>query len=152
MRHPLLFLLLPLALFAGQAHGQTAGSIQFPSGYAPGQAPCTAQTDGTCAPVSAATPLPVSGKQESLSLASANSAAAGTAVYGGDYVFSQSCLTYGSVALQAVGPDGATYQTLVARSAADSTGGTGITFGSNAMVRVALTGTTGCNATLSRVP
>jgi len=48
-------------LLAPCVEAQTASSVQAPAGYAPMQAPCVKQTDGTCVPVSAANPLPVTG-------------------------------------------------------------------------------------------
>lgn len=90
--------------------------------------------------------------QESFQLASANAASAAVTAYGGDYILSQACTGYGTVALQVRGPDGATWLPLVTKTAADTNGGTGIALGSYAVVRVSLMGTAGCNAILSRVP
>jgi hypothetical protein len=39
----------------------TGSSVIFPSGWAPGQSVCTKQVDGSCVPVSAANPFPVTG-------------------------------------------------------------------------------------------
>ncbi|WP_416463945.1 hypothetical protein [Sphingomonas sp. VDB2] len=51
---------LALALILSPAMAQTTGSsVQAPAGYAPMQAPCVKQVDGTCVPVSATAPLPV---------------------------------------------------------------------------------------------
>lgn len=101
------------------------------------------------------------GVRENLTLAS-NVSAAGNypviadTVYGGDYVFSVSASAWNgaSAQLQALGPDGTTYQNIgAAKTASDTTGGTGIGLGSNARVRVAVTGApTGFYATLSRLP
>lgn len=107
---------------------------------------------GITAPVNATHPLPVGGFQESLALVAGNTAAGSVKVYGGDYVFAQTCSAYGTVALQVRGPDGATMQTVLSKAAADTAGGTGVALGSGSWVQVALTGTTGCNATLARVP
>jgi hypothetical protein len=85
-------------------------------------------------------------------LASANAASATQTVYGGSCIFAQNCTAYGSVALQLLGPDGATFQTLLTRASADSTGGTEMKIGSGASAKVVLTGTTGCRAILTRVP
>ena len=50
---------LACALLPSAAVAQATGSsVQFPLGWTPGQAPCVRQGDGTCVPVSAATPLP----------------------------------------------------------------------------------------------
>ena len=97
------------------------------------------------------------GKQETLTLAS-NVAAAGARpaqmAYGGDYVFSATWTGSATVQLQALGPDGVTYQNLgPAKTTPDANGGTGVGIGSNATVRVVVTGTpTGLYATLSRLP
>lgn len=55
-----LFLAGALMLIVGvmPAHAQTASSVQAPGGYAPMQAPCIRQTDGSCVPVSPIAPLP----------------------------------------------------------------------------------------------
>ncbi len=54
---------LALVSIAMPAAAQSVGSsVVFPSGWAPGQAPCIKQVDGTCVPVSAANPLPVAGR------------------------------------------------------------------------------------------
>ncbi|MDY0958866.1 hypothetical protein SOM26_09240 [Sphingomonas sp. CFBP8993] len=136
---------------------QTMGSsVQFPGGYAPGSAPCVRQADGSCVPVGAAAPLPVAGKQESLILAAANSAAAPQVVYGGAYVFGQACGSYngGTLALRYRGPDGVAMLTLLTRGSSDAAGGAAlVTLGSHAIVDVVLpTGATECAATLARVP
>ena len=91
-------------------------------------------------------------RQESFQLANNNVAAPAQTVYGGDYIFSQQATGYGTIALQVLGPDGATYQTIASKTASDATGGTGISLGSNATVKVVLTGTTAAYANLSRVP
>ncbi|ANC85460.1 hypothetical protein [Sphingomonas sp. NIC1] len=80
-----------------------------------------------------------------------------TTVYGGTYVFSAMANNWNgaSVQLQALGPDGTTYQNLGSpKTANDATGGTSVTLGSNSVVRVNVTAAnpTGLFATLSRVP
>lgn len=50
-----------LVVSAWPAHAQNATSVQAPAGFAPMQAPCVKQVDGTCVPVSAANPMPVTG-------------------------------------------------------------------------------------------
>ncbi|WP_203309769.1 hypothetical protein [Sphingomonas beigongshangi] len=80
-----------------------------------------------------------------------------TTVYGGDYVFSVTAGAFNgaSVQLQSAGPDGTTYQNLgSAKTANDTTGGTGIGLGSNAKVRITISGgtPTGLYASLSRLP
>jgi hypothetical protein len=103
-------------------------------------------------PVDPSHPLPVGGKQESFALATANASAAAVPVYGGDYVFAQSCSAYGSVSLRVRGVDGATMIPILTKTSVDTTGGTGVALGTNAVIDVTLSGTTGCEVTLSRVP
>lgn len=98
--------------------------------------------------------------RENASLAS-NISATGdqpaTTVYGGDYVFSVVATNFNgaSVQLQSLGPDGLSYQNLgAAKTANDTSGGTGIGLGSNARVRITISGgtPTGLYASLSRLP
>lgn len=90
--------------------------------------------------------------QESFQLVAANTPASPVSVFGGDYILSQTCGGYGTLTLQARGPDGSTWQTLLTKTASDTTSGTGLALGSYAVVRITVTGTTSCNAILSRVP
>jgi hypothetical protein len=90
--------------------------------------------------------------QQSFALVTANVAAPAITAYGGNYILSQTCGTYGTVTLQVRGPDGATYQTVVSKTAADTTGGSIISLASFANVRATLTGTAGCYVQLARVP
>lgn len=96
------------------------------------------------------------GKQETLTLITNNTPAAAQSAYGGDYVWSvQGTFNGASVQLQSLGPDGTTYMNIgAAKTAADTTGGTGVGLGSNATVRAVITGgpPTGIYATLSRLP
>lgn len=102
------------------------------------------------------------GVRENLTLASNVGAqgsfpATGTTAYGGDYIFTVSAANFNgaSVQLQALGPDGTTYQNIgAAKTANDTTGGTGVGLGSNARVRVTVSGGTpsGLYALLSRLP
>lgn len=104
-------------------------------------------------PVAQDSPLPVGGKKESFQLAAANVAAAQVTVYGGDYIFAQLATGYGTIKLQVLGPDGATWLDLVSKTASDASGaGTGIALPNDAQVRATLTGTTLASATLRRVP
>lgn len=104
-------------------------------------------------PVDHDSPLPVGGKQESFSLAAANVASAAVTVFGGDYIFAQLATGYGTIKLQLLGPDGATWLDLVSKTASDANGaGTGVALPSNTQVRAVLTGTTAAFATLKRVP
>lgn len=91
------------------------------------------------------------GRQEVARLATANTAAAGMAIYGGNYILNQACSTYGTVAFRYRGPDGTTMTTLLTRAGAENAG-TLVQLGSGQFVDVVLTGTTGCNVTLSRIP
>ena len=90
--------------------------------------------------------------RESFALVAANIPSAQATVYGGDYIFSQACSAYGTLTLQVLGPDGTTWVTVISKTASDANGGTGLSLGSFAKVRVTVTGTTGCNALLARVP
>ncbi|WP_341210664.1 hypothetical protein [Sphingomonas paucimobilis] len=101
--------------------------------------------------VTPATPLPVAEKQESVLLASGNVAVPAGTLYGGNYILNQTCSGYGTVALRYQAADGVTMVSLLTKSVAD-TSGTVLQFGSSAVVDVLLTGTTGCNVTLSRIP
>ncbi|HEX8420905.1 MAG TPA: hypothetical protein VF638_12940 [Sphingomonas sp.] len=92
------------------------------------------------------------GRREAFQLVAANTPSAAVVVFGGDYIISQTCASYGTLNLQVLGPDGATYQTLIAKTSSDTAGGTGLVLGSYSNVRVTVTGTTGCNAILARVP
>ena len=143
---------LALALSPGVALGQSAPFAYVQNGNAPIRAPCVVQADLTCAAVSSTYPMPTAAKQESVTLIAANTPASAATVYGGNYAFSQTCSAYGTLTLRYRGPDGATMLTLVSKTASDSTGATLVQLGSNAVVDATVSGTTGCNATLSRVP
>lgn len=101
-------------------------------------------------------PVQVGSKQETLNLINNNVAAQPQTAFGGDYIWSVVGTFAGaSVQLQALGPDGATYQSIgAAKTAPDTTGGTGVGLGTNATVRATVTGgsPTGLFATLSRIP
>ncbi|KEQ54248.1 hypothetical protein [Sphingobium chlorophenolicum] len=129
-----------------------AQKVEAPGGYAPLSAPCSVQTDGICRPLSADAPLPVAPPQERLVLVSGNEAAAARTVLGGRYILSQSCGAYGTLALRYRGADGATMLPLVTKGASDATTGTSVYLANAAVVDAAISGTTGCNAILSRVP
>jgi hypothetical protein len=127
--------------------------VTLPAGSAPSAAIGFGTLGGSFTSVDPAHPLPVTrSPQESVALASANVAASPATLYGGDYIAAQTCSGYGTIAWQVRGPDGATYQTILSRTMPDTAGGAEIKLGSNAVVRVVLTGTTGCNALLTRVP
>ncbi len=110
--------------------------------------------DGQTYVATPATPLPVLtiNRVESFQLATANTASAPVTLVGGSYILAQSCTGYGSVSLRYRGPDGAAMVTMVAKTAADSAGGTLVQLGGGAIVDVSLSGTTGCNVSLTRVP
>lgn len=132
-----------------------AQNVVLPSGSAPGTSIGFGEVNGPFTAVTGNTPLPISGKQENFALATANTASSAAIVYGGAYILTQGCTTYnsGSLTFRYRGPDGVTLVTLVTKSATDSGGGTLISLGSNTVVDVMLpNGSTGCNATLSRVP
>lgn len=145
--------LVPLAV--ALAAPPTIGSVRYPETFAPGVAVCVGQTDGRCATVSTETPLTVGGKQEIFALATANAAASAATVYGGTYIFNQTCTSYNSglLTLRYRGPDGATMLSLVSKSAADSSGGTQVALAASTVVDVTLpSGSTGCAANIAKVP
>jgi hypothetical protein len=102
-------------------------------------------------PIDGANPFPIAEKQELATLATANTAVPAPPLYGGTYILNQFCTGYGSVALRYRAADGATMVTLLTKVVADASG-TVVQFGSGQLVDVVLTGTTGCNVTLSRIP
>lgn len=91
-------------------------------------------------------------RREIFALATSNTASAPVTTYGGAYILNQVCSTYGTVTVQALGPDGVTYQTIATYSAAPAGGGVALSLGSYQVVRVQLAGTAGCNIKLARVP
>jgi hypothetical protein len=141
-----------LAAAAALPAGAGAQIVTLPSGNAPGYAIGYGAAGDSYVSVDPAHPLPVGDRQEAFALVSANAPAAPQTVFGGDYILAQSCAAYGTLALQVRGPDGATFQTIISKTASDSTGGTGLALGSLAVVQAVASGTTGCNVTLSRVP
>ncbi|TCP33287.1 hypothetical protein [Sphingomonas sp. BK235] len=144
---------IALALIPAIASAQTAASVAAPAGYAPMSAACVAQVDGSCVAVSAAAPLPTGSVRETVRLALANVPSAAQTIYGGTYILTQSCSAYGTLNFQVLGPDGVTFATAASKTASDTgASGTVIGLGSNASVRVTISGTTGCAAILSRVP
>ena len=122
-------------------------------GTVPGQASVLIGSNGL-EKGTAGNPLVVTGAspRESFQLVASNVATAEVTVFGGDYVLSQACTAYGSLNFQVRGPDGVTYTTFFTKTASDPTNATGIVLGSYAVVRITITGTTGCNAILARVP
>lgn len=94
----------------------------------------------------------VGAPREAVLLVSANTATAGATVYGGSYAFTQTCAGYGTLMLQVLGPDGATWLTLASYSGSDTGAAHGFSLGSFATVRVVIAGTAGCNAVLARIP
>ncbi|WP_420143851.1 hypothetical protein [Sphingobium sp.] len=153
MQMPALGMAMAAAAFAfALPHQASAQVVTLPSGSASGQAIGYGSIDGPFVAVDPSHPLPVAGLQEKFALVTANNPAAATMLYGGDYIFAQSCSAYGTVALEVRGPDGVTFQPIVSRTASDSSGGTGVALGAQAVVRATVAGTTACNVTLSRVP
>ena len=104
--------------------------------------------------VAAWTPCPAFGAavRESFPLVAVNTPSPAATVFGGDYILSQTCASYGTLALQILGPDGTTWLTLLTKTASDNGNGTGLSLGSFAQVRVTVSGTAGCNSILARVP
>jgi hypothetical protein len=90
-------------------------------------------------------------RQETFQLVGSNTASAAATAYGGNYIWTQACTAYGTVSLRYRSPDGSTMITLVTRSGPEVSG-TVIQLGSAQVVDAVLSGTTGCNATLSRIP
>lgn len=132
-------------------------------------APAMAQTDRPAfrpgASVTDSNPQPVQSRcwdpngsvwtvcgREAFKLATANAASAAVTVYGGDYILTQTCTGYGTVTFQVLGPDAATWLPLASYTSTDTGSGHGFALGAYARVRVTITGTTGCNALLARVP
>ncbi|WP_433910358.1 hypothetical protein [Sphingomonas yabuuchiae] len=143
---------MALACLSTSAAAQTFPLSASPEGWARPTSPCVYDPlTRFCTPVSTATPLPVAGRQESVALATANTPIAPTTLYGGNYIFTQACTAYGSVALRYRAPDGSMI-TLATKVVGDTGGGTAFQFGTSQVVDVLLTGTTGCNVTLSRIP
>jgi len=58
MRSPFLAVAFAAAVAAAPVHAQTASSVQAPGGYAPMQAPCVRQGDGSCIPIGPVAPMP----------------------------------------------------------------------------------------------
>ena len=146
-----------LAIFSAPAFGQAIFDTGIPyENKVTGTVPLQCNDAGkNCRFISSSNPFSTAGKQESLALATANSAASLLTVYGGTYVFNQSCANYngGVLALRYRGADGATMVTLLSKVASDTSGGTMITLGSNSRVDVLLpSGSTACNASVVRVP
>ncbi len=139
-------------LIATPAAAQNYPQIVAPSNVVPPQGVAFKAADGSTNVASPTTPLPVATRVEAFQLATANTAAPPVALVGGSYIWAQGCTGYGSVALRYRGPDGATMVTMVTKTAADSAGGTLVQLGGGAIVDVALSGTTGCSVSLTRVP
>jgi hypothetical protein len=148
-------LLIALLILPAAASAQTSRPVANQSNTVGRTTLATGQVGEEAVQVSPANPLPVTvaggfSKQESFQLATNNVAANSVTAFGGSYIFSQVCTTYGSISLQVRGPDG-NFQTMVTKTATE-TGGSSVLVGSGAVMRVTLSGTTGCNASLSRVP
>lgn len=126
--------------------------VTLPSGNATGQSMGYGAVGDPFIPVDVNHPLPVGGKQEAFALVTANTSSAAVTAYGGDYIFAQNCAAYGTISLRVRGPDGGTMTAIVSKTAIDPAGGTGVALGANAVVDAVTTGTTGCDATLTRVP
>ncbi len=77
-----------------------AQEVRLPGGYSPGVAIGYGAPGNGRTAVDEAHPLPVAPRQDLALLASGNTAMAAQTVYGGDYLFGQSCTAYGTIALQ----------------------------------------------------
>lgn len=146
---------IALALLSTPAVSQSYPVSASPDGWARPTAPCVYDpVTKLCTLSTASAPLPVLtiNRTEAFQLATANTATAPVTLIGGAYVFTQTCSGYGSVTLRYRGPDGATMTSMLSKTAADTAGGTIASFGNGAIVDVALSGTTGCNVTLARIP
>ncbi len=151
MSRRLLYLALALLGPPGIAAAQTK-PVAAPGGFVPQSSLAFGAPGSPATSVTPATPLPVAGRAEAFRLATANVPSSAATLFGGNYVFTQGCSTYGTVTLRYLGPDGVTMVTTLTRNAADSGGGTMVTVGASAIVDVTLAGTTGCNVTLARIP
>lgn len=143
---------LALACIPVSASAQTYPKIIAPSTIVPPSGVAWQDADGSTKLAGPGAPLPTGGVREAFQLVSANTPITSATVYGGDYILAQTCSSYGTVTLQVRGPDASTWLTLVTKTAADTGSGTGIALGSYAVVRVTVSGTAGCFASLSRVP
>jgi hypothetical protein len=142
---------LALACLSTPIAAQTYPKIIAPSTIVPPSGVAFTDIDGSTKVASPTSPLPIAERQESVVLATANTSIAPATLYGGTYVLTQACTAYGSVALRYRAPDG-TMLTLATKIVGDSGGGSTFQFGTAQIVDVLLTGTTGCNVTLSRIP
>lgn len=129
-----------------------AQSVRLPGGFVPGAGVGYGAAGDSWTAVTAATPLPVAAKAEAFQLVTANVASAPVTVYGGSYVVAQACAGYGTVTVRYRGPDGGAMLPLLTRTAADAAGGTLVSLGTATTIDATVTGTTGCNVSLSRVP
>lgn len=89
--------------------------------------------------------------RERVQLITANATTGPVQVYGGTYVVTQSCTTYGTVTVRYRDPAGAML-VLFTKTTADTGGGTQVTLGSDAVMDATVTGTAGCNVSAARVP
>lgn len=144
-----------LACLPALSAAQTFPLSASPEGWARPTSPCVYDpATKLCAPTTASAPLPVLtiNRAETFQLATANTPSAPVTLVGGSYILAQSCAAYGSVSLRYRGPDGGAMVAMVTKTAADSAGGTLVQLGGGAIVDVSLSGTTGCNVSLTRVP
>lgn len=143
---------IALACSSVCATAQTLPRVSAPAAFVPPAAAAFTDADGSTKVASNATPLPVAGRAETFRLVVGNAPSSAATLFGGSYVLTQSCTAYGTVTLRYLAADGITMTAMLAKSAADTTGGTLVSLGSSAIVDVVLSGTTGCNVTLSRIP
>ncbi|MEB3067296.1 hypothetical protein, partial [Parvimonas micra] len=90
-------------------------------------------------------------RRETFALVASNTPAAASTLFGGLYVLNQSCTGYGTLILRYRSADGSTMINLLSKSVADNAGGTMLQFGAGQVVDATVSGTTACNATLSRI-
>jgi hypothetical protein len=86
----------------------TAQQVYLPSGNVSSTGIDYGSIGGTFNAVDPTSPLPIGGKQESYTLATANASSAAQNLYGGYYIVTQNCSVYGSLTLEVLDPDNAT--------------------------------------------
>ncbi len=141
-----------LASLASVGAAQTLPQIEAPTNIIPPSGLAFKAADGKSRIASPTDPLPVATRGEAFQLVTANATGPAVTLVGGTYVLTQLCTGYGTVTLRYRGPDGATMVGMLSKTAADSGGGTAVSFGTGAIVDVTLSGTTGCNVALARIP
>ena len=134
---------LAIALLPCAALAQTAPQYSDTGGVKDATGTFTVGAAASCAASNVRQVCPV---------VAANVPSAAITAFGGTYILGQICTAYGTLAVRVLGPDGTTQETITTKTAPDTTGGTTLSLGAGAVLSVTVTGTTGCSATLSRVP